>query len=151
MLLPDPDVHSLLGRVEISFLFLTKIQDWSGQGLVIKLFSFILKVRAQVHVSLTGFSLTHLRAQSKLPISSLIFLYLKNGLYGLIFLPRLAIQPYGLETFSKMPSNALLPISSYSSYFRFLSSNREEVVSVQNNTTWGSISPVVSVENHSVK
>lgn len=54
------------------------------------------------------------------------FLYLKNGLYLIIFPPWLSAQPYSSGMFYKLHSDVLLLISSFRRCFRIFSCNKEE-------------------------
>lgn len=116
LLLSIPGVSLALWEdflVEISFLILTKIQDWMGEELVIKLFFFFLKVRKLSPCFLVGFSLTHPHAGSKIAHSVSFSSVRKMGFIESFFSPCLSAQPLCLGAFYKLQWDVLLPISSF--------------------------------------
>lgn len=90
--------------------------------MVINLFFFFLKVRAQVHISLSVSDSSEYLKQAIYFRSH--FLYLKNGLN--LIIPSLpSAQPYYFGTLYKLCSSILLPISSCRRCFIFISSSRK--------------------------
>ena len=141
LLLPIPGVSLALWEdflVEISFFILTKIQDWMGEELVIKLFFFLSKGQKVSPCFSCWFLSDSSSCRKQIVYFLSHFLSQKNGLYWIIFLSLHFSTTFCLGTFYKLQWHVLLPISSFRR-FRFLSSSQKWGTYFSRGVSWSTI------------